>query len=264
MSSIQSTDTAATGLAARQSLPLYGKAALVTGGSRGIGAAIALRLAADGADVTLTYDRSVAAAEEVAALIEKSGGRVLAVRADCADPAAIRHSVEACVTEFGRLDILVNNAGVGATGPVGTMQLADIDQVLAVNVRGPYLASQAAEPHLADGGRIVNIGSCVGERVVFPGMSLYATSKAALNGLTRALARELGPRGVTVNLVAPGPVDTDMNPADGQGADAQAAFTARGRYGEADDVAATVAHLVGDGGRNITGASIAVDGGFNA
>ncbi|MGH3313129.1 MAG: 3-oxoacyl-ACP reductase family protein [Streptomyces sp.] len=241
---------------------LDGKVALVTGGSRGIGAAIALRLAADGADVALTYEKSEASAREVASRIEKLGSRAVAVRADSADPDAIRAAVEAAVSELGRLDILVNSAGVGAAGPLDSVLLPEVDQVLAVNVRAPYLAAQAAEPYLGEGGRIVNIGSCVAERVPFPGMSLYATSKAAMAGLTKGLARELGARGITVNLVIPGPVDTDMNPADGEGADAQASLTALGRYGAPDEVAATVAHLAGDDARYVSGASIAVDGGF--
>jgi len=244
--------------------PLHGKAALVTGGSRGIGAATALRLAADGADVTLTYDKSEERAADIVARIKESGSRALAVRMDGTDPDAARAAVEAAVEEFGRLDILVNNAGVEGMGTIGTLRLVDVDRVLSVNVRAPYLAAQAAEPHLGEGGRIVNIGSCVAEYVPFPGMSLYATSKAAMAGLTKGLARELGSRGITVNLVTPGPIDTDMNPADGEGAGAQASLTALGRYGDAADVAATVAHLVGDGARNVSGASIAVDGGFTA
>ncbi|MFE5586756.1 SDR family oxidoreductase [Kitasatospora sp. NPDC056531] len=243
---------------------LDGKVALVTGGSRGIGAAVALRLAEDGADVVLTYQGAADRAEEVVAKIGAMGRTGWAVRADSADPEAVRAAVAAAAERFGRLDILVNNAGVGAGGPIEEMTLDEIDRVLDVNVRAPYLFAQAAAAHLADGGRIVSIGSCIAQRVVFSGSTLYATSKAALIGLTKALARELGPRGITVNLVHPGPIDTDMNPAGGESADFQRGFTALGRYGTAAEVAAAVAYLVGDEGRYVSGAELAVDGGFAA
>ncbi|MER7990992.1 SDR family oxidoreductase [Streptomyces noursei] len=244
--------------------PLSGKAALVTGGSRGIGAAIAVRLAADGAAVALTYQHRDDLAAEVVQRIERAGGRAWAVRADGADPEAVRASVAAAADRFGRLDVLVNNAGTGVVGPFEGIALDDVDRVLAVNVRAPFLAAQAAAAHLTEGGRIISIGSCMAERVPFPGSTLYSTSKAALGGLTKALARELGPRGITVNLVLPGPVDTDMNPADGEGAAFQAQLTSLGSYGQPADVAAMVAHLAGDGGRYVTGAALAVDGGFAA
>ncbi|WP_326613593.1 SDR family oxidoreductase [Streptomyces scopuliridis] len=243
---------------------LDGKVAFVTGGSRGIGEAVALRLAEDGADVALTYQHSAERATEVVDRIKALGRRALAVRADSADAAAVRDAVDQAAAEFGRLDILVNNAGTGAIGPVGDVSLEDVDRVLSVNVRAPFLTSQAALRHMSEGGRIVTIGSCMAERAAFPGGALYATSKTALTGLTKALARELGPRGITANLIHPGPVDTDMNPADGPGADMQRGFTALGRYGQPSDIAATVAHLAGDGGRYVTGAAIAVDGGFAA
>ncbi|MER7150962.1 3-oxoacyl-ACP reductase family protein [Streptomyces lydicus] len=242
--------------------PLAGKVALVTGGSRGIGAAIALRLAADGAAVALTWQSRAEAAEQVVKEIERAGGRAWAVRADSGDAEAVWSSVAGAVDRFGRLDILVNNAGVGVLGPFEQLSLEDVDRVLRTNVRGPFLAAQAAAAHLTEGGRIITIGSCMAERVAFPGGTLYATSKAALSGLTRTLAKELGPRGITANLVTPGPIDTDMNPADGESAPLQAGLTALGAYGRAADIAATVAHLAGEGGRYITGASIAVDGGF--
>ncbi|MET9297189.1 3-oxoacyl-ACP reductase family protein [Streptomyces sp. NPDC003077] len=241
---------------------LKGKVALVTGGSRGIGEAIVLRLAADGADVAFTYVSRAERAERVVERVKEAGGRARAIQADSADAAAVRASVQETVEYFGRLDILVNNAGVGVLGPIEGIRGEDVDRVLDVNVRAPYLASQAAVPHLSSGGRIITIGSCMAERVSFPGGTLYATSKAALTGLTKALARELGGRNITANLVHPGPIDTDMNPADGEGAETQAAGTALGAYGQPSDVAATVAHLAGDGGRYITGAAIAVDGGF--
>ncbi|MFF0033690.1 3-oxoacyl-ACP reductase family protein [Streptomyces avermitilis] len=243
---------------------LEGKVAFVTGGSRGIGEAVALRLAEDGADVALTYQHSAERAAAVVDRITALGRRAWAVRADSADPVAVRDAVDQAAAEFGRLDILVNNAGVGVLGPVEDLSLADIDRVLNVNVRAPFIASQAAVRHMADGGRIINIGSCMAERVAFAGGSLYSTSKTALTGLTKSLARELGPRGITANLIHPGPTDTDMNPSDGPGAETQKGLTALGRYGQPSDVAATVAHLAGVGGRYVTGASIAVDGGFAA
>ncbi|MER6299500.1 3-oxoacyl-ACP reductase family protein [Kitasatospora sp. NPDC001539] len=253
------TGTAASGAAA-----LDGKVALVTGGSRGIGAAVALRLAEEGADVALTYQASAERAEEVVAKITAMGRTGWAVRADSADPEAVRAAVAAVAERFGRLDVLVNNAGVGAMGPIEEVGLDDLDRVLEVNVRAPYLYAQAAVGHLADGGRIVSIGSCIAQRVPFPGGTLYATSKAALIGLTKGLARELGPRGITVNLVHPGPIDTEMNPADGESADFQRSLTALGRYGTGAEVAAAVAYLAGEDGRYVSGAQLAVDGGFAA
>ncbi|MGW7492067.1 SDR family NAD(P)-dependent oxidoreductase [Streptomyces sp. NPDC054786] len=248
--------------AANGTRPLTGKVALVTGGSRGIGEATALRLAADGAAVALTCLSRQDKADQVVKEIERAGGQAWAVRADSGDAEAVWASVAGTVERFGRLDILVNNAGIGVLGPVEGISLDDVDRVLRTNVRAPFLAAQAAAAHLAEGGRIISIGSCMAERVAFPGGTLYATSKAALSGLTRTLAKELGPRGITANLVTPGPIDTDMNPADGESAAMQAGLTALGTYGRAADVAATVAHLAGEGGRYITGASIAVDGGF--
>ncbi|MEV7867181.1 3-oxoacyl-ACP reductase family protein [Streptomyces sp. NPDC088124] len=243
---------------------LDGKVAFVTGGSRGIGAAVALRLAEDGADVALTYERNEVRAAEVVDRIKALGRRGWAVRADSADPAEARAAVNRVAEEFGRLDIVVNNAGIGVLGPVEELAAEDVDRVLHINVRAPFLVSQAALRHLGEGGRIINIGSCMAERVAFPGGSLYATSKTALTGLTKSLARELGPRGITVNLVHPGPTETDMNPAEGPGHEMQKGFTALGRYGQPSDVAATVSHLAGDAGRYVTGAAIAVDGGFAA
>ncbi|MER8186906.1 SDR family oxidoreductase [Kitasatospora sp. NPDC094015] len=243
---------------------LDGKVALVTGGSRGIGAAVALRLAEDGADVVVTYRDGAEQAEAVAAKITAMGRRGWAVRADSADPQAVGAVVTAVADRFGRLDILVNNAGIGVLGPIGEIAPADVDRVLEVNVRAPFLFAQAAAAHLAEDGRIITIGSCIAKRVAFPGASLYGTSKAATIGLTKALARELGPRGITVNVVHPGPIDTDLNPADGPAAELQASLTALGTFGRATDVAATVAHLAGPDGRYITAAEIAVDGGFAA
>ncbi|MFD4399021.1 SDR family NAD(P)-dependent oxidoreductase [Kitasatospora sp. NPDC058478] len=243
---------------------LDGKVALVTGGSRGIGAAVALRLAEDGADVALTYQGGAERAEEVAAKITAMGRRGWAVRADSADPQAVQAVVAAVAERFGRLDVLVNNAGVGVLGPIGDLALDDVDRVLEVNVRAPFLFAQAASAHLADGGRIVTIGSCIAKRVAFPGATIYSLSKAAMIGLTKALARELGPRGITANVVHPGPIDTDMNPADGEAAEFQSSLTVLGRFGAGADIAAAVAYLAGEDGRYVTGAELAVDGGFAA
>ncbi|GAA2194721.1 SDR family oxidoreductase [Micromonospora lupini] len=243
---------------------LDGKAALVTGGSRGIGAGIALRLAQDGADVALTYRQDATQAAAVVKQIEALGRRALMIQADNADPTAVRDAVDRTAAELGRLDILVNNAAVFLVGAVGDLGAAELEQTIAVNVRAPYLAVRAALRHLGDGGRIISIGSNVGERAVFPGLALYSMSKTALVGLTRGLARELGPRGITVNLVNPGPTDTDANPADGPNAAAIAGFTAVGRYARPADIAATVAHLAGPEAGYVTGAVVNVDGGFTS
>ncbi|MGK3968484.1 3-oxoacyl-ACP reductase family protein [Sorangium sp. So ce118] len=241
-----------------------GKVALVTGGSRGIGAAIVRRLARGGADVALTYVSAPERGRAVVADVEAAGRRGLAIAADSADPAAVVGAVERTVAELGRLDILVNNAGIALMGPLDAVTLEDVDRTLAIHVRAVFLASQAAARHMGAGGRIVSIGSCLADRVPGPGITLYSTSKAALVGLTKGLARDLGARGITANLVQPGPIDTDMNPAHGAGADEQRSLVAVGQYGSVDDIAATVAHLAGEGGRFITGATIAVDGGFAA
>jgi NAD(P)-dependent dehydrogenase (short-subunit alcohol dehydrogenase family) len=245
-------------------MTLDDKVALVTGGSRGIGAATALRLAEDGADVALTYRNNAGRAAEVVEQIKNLGRRALAIQADSADAAAVSAAVSATVAEFGRLDVLVNNAGVGFVGAFTETAIEDVDHVLAVNVRGVFAATQAAVGVLADGGRVITIGSCVTDRVPGPGMALYATSKAAMVGLTKALARELGPRGITVNLVHPGPTDTDMNPADGPYAADQAAMTAFDRYGSPAEVAAAVAYLASPAGGYVTAATLSVDGGHAA
>ncbi|WP_410587483.1 SDR family oxidoreductase [Amycolatopsis sp. lyj-23] len=238
--------------------------ALVTGGSRGIGAATAVRLAEDGADVALTYQHNAVLAAEVVEQIKSLGRRALAIQADSADASAVSAAVRAAVGEFGRLDVLVNNAGVGFVGAFTETAIEDVDRVLAVNVRGVFAATQAAAGVLADGGRVITIGSCITDRVPGPGMALYATSKAAMVGLTKALARELGPRGITVNLVHPGPTDTDMNPADGPYAADQAAMTAFDRYGKPSEVAAAVSYLASPAGAYVTAATLSVDGGHAA
>ncbi|GAA4250694.1 SDR family oxidoreductase [Dactylosporangium darangshiense] len=243
---------------------LHGRVALVTGGSRGIGAAIARALADRGADVAITYVNSKDRAAEVACDIKERGRRALALEADAADPRALAAAVEETVELLGRLDILVNNAGIFPVGALSELGMDAFDRTVAVNVRGPYAAARAAAAHLGEGGRIISIGSNVAERVPFGGMALYALTKTALTGLTRGLARELGPRGITVNLVHPGPTDTDANPADRPEAAGIAAMTALGRYAGADEVASVVAFLAGPQAAYVTGASINADGGWAA
>ncbi|MEU5614296.1 SDR family NAD(P)-dependent oxidoreductase [Streptomyces sparsogenes] len=241
---------------------LTGKVALVTGGSRGIGAAISKRLADAGAAVSLTYLQAADQAREITKQIEADGGRAVVIQADLTHPTASAEAVEQTVRELGRIDILVNNAGFLTYGPLAEVTAAELDRVLAVDIRSVFLAAQAAARHMTDGGRIISIGSCFNGRVPGSNFVLQATAKAALIGLTKGLARELGPLGITATLVDPGPIDTDMNPADGETADFQRSLTALGRYGEAEDIAAAVAYLAGPGGRYVTGTALAVDGGY--
>ncbi|RKT85533.1 NAD(P)-dependent dehydrogenase, short-chain alcohol dehydrogenase family [Saccharopolyspora antimicrobica] len=243
---------------------LAGKVALITGGGRGIGAGIAERLAADGADVAITYNTGAERADAVVGKISGTGRRGLAIAAPATDAAAVANAVQRTVDEFGRLDVLVNNAGIYTYGTIDELTLDQFDEIVAVHVRAVFVAVQAAIAHLPEGGRIINIGSNLAERVPGPGLSLYSLSKSALVGFTKGLARDLGPRGITANVVQPGSTDTEMNPADGPEADAERALTALGRYATPADIAATVAHLAGESGRNITGTSITVDGGANA
>lgn len=242
---------------------LIGKRALVTGASRGIGAAIALALAEKGVDVAITYERSADRAAEVVRAIEGKGRKALAIQADSADPAAVKRSVDEAVQALGGLDILINNAAIALYDAIANVSVAHIDALLDVNVRSPVLASQAAIPHLKEGGRIISIGSVDAERIVGDTGTVYYMTKSALHSFTRGLARELGSRDITVNLVQPGSTNTDMNPANGDFADFQRALIPLGRYGEPQDVAAAVAFLASPAARHITGTILTVDGGLN-
>ena len=241
-----------------------GKVALVTGGSRGIGAAIAQRLARDGANVAITYASSEQKAREVVRAIEGGGRKALAIRADAADAKAAQGAVDETVRVLGRIDVLVNNAGIATLAPVDQFSLEEFDRMVAVNVRAVFAAAQAAARHMGEGGRIITIGSVNADRVPFPGGSVYAMTKAAVAALGRGLARDLGPRGITVNTVQPGPVDTDMNPANGPFADAMHGFQAIARHGRGDEIAAMVAYLAGPEAGFVTGACLTIDGGYAA
>jgi 3-oxoacyl-[acyl-carrier protein] reductase len=243
---------------------LKGKTALVTGGSRGIGAGIAKRLAADGANVAITYTNGAEAAELVVRGIEGSGGKAIAIQADATDAAAVGAAVETAVARFGQLDILVNNAGTAIPKPFVEATLEELDRVLDLNVRGTFIATHAALKHMPDGGRIIMIGSCVGERMMTPGLAAYAATKGAIKMFVQGLSREVGERGITVNNVQPGPIDTDLNPAAGDWATPQIANTALKRYGHVEDIAAMVAFIASAEASYITGASLTVDGGTNA
>jgi len=243
---------------------LEGKIALVTGGSRGIGAAIARRLAADGANVAITFTKGADAAASVVKEIERAGGKAIAIQADAADADAVKAAVEKTFTTFGRLDVLVNNAGTAIPKPFEEATLEEMDRVLDINVRGVYVATQAALKHMKSGGRVIMIGSAVGERVAAPGLVPYAGTKGAVKMFTQALAREIGGRGITVNNVQPGPIDTELNPASGAWAVPQKAATALDRYGRVDEIAAMVAFVAGPESSYITGANLTVDGGMNA
>ena len=247
-----------------QTQPLAGKVAFVQGGSRGIGAAVVQRLARDGAAVAFTYVSSAQKAEDLAATVQAAGGRALAIQADSADADSLKAAIERAASHFGRLDILVNNAGVLAVAPLDEFTLEDFDRTVAVNVRSVFVATQAAARHMGDGGRIITIGSTNAERMPFAGGGVYAMSKAAVTGLTRGFARDLGPRGITVNNVQPGPVDTDMNPDSGDFADSLKQMMALERYGRAEEIASFVAYLAGPEAAYITGANLLIDGGFAA
>ncbi len=240
------------------------KVALVTGGSRGIGAAIAKRLAADGAEVAITYAKDADAAGAVVKAIEAAGGKALAIQAEAAATEAIKAAVEKTIATFGRLDVLVNNAGVAIPKPFEETTLEEMDRMININFLGTMAATQAALKHMQSGGRIIMIGSCVGERVLTPGLVAYSATKGAVKMFTQGLSREVGGRGITVNNVQPGPIDTDLNPASGDWATPQKAVTALGRYGQVDEVAALVAFVAGPESSYITGANLTVDGGTNA
>ncbi|MGC2768893.1 MAG: 3-oxoacyl-ACP reductase family protein [Candidatus Acidiferrum sp.] len=243
---------------------LTNKVALVTGGSRGIGAAIAKRLAADGANVAITYTKGTDAAASVVKEIERAGGKATAIQADATDAVAVKAAVEKTVATLGQLDVLVNNAGTAIPKKFEETTLEEIDLMLSLNVRGALVATQAALKHMTNGGRIIMIGSCVGERNMTPGLAAYSATKGAIKMFTQGLSREVGDRGITVNNVQPGPIDTDLNPAAGEWAAPQKANTALNRYGTVDEVAALVAFVAGPEASYITGANLTVDGGTNA
>ena len=243
---------------------LANKVALVTGGSRGIGAAIAKRLAADGANVAITFAKDASAASAVVKAIERDGGKAIAIQADATDAAAVKGAIEKTVATFGRLDVLVNNAGTAIPKTFAETTLEEMDRVLDINVRGVFVATQAALKHMKSGGRIIMIGSAVGERVLVPGLVPYSATKGAVKIFTQSLSRELGSLGITVNNVQPGPIDTDLNPAAGDWAVPQKAATALDRYGHVDEIAAMVAFVAGPESSYITGANLTVDGGMNA
>jgi 3-oxoacyl-[acyl-carrier protein] reductase len=243
---------------------LSGKTAFVTGGSRGIGAAIAKRLASDGAKVAITYTMGADAAAALIKTIELTGGQAIAIQADAADADAVRAAVEKAVGTFGGLDILVNNAGTAIPKRFEQTTLAELDRVIDVNVRGALIATQAALKHMNNGGRIIMIGSCVGERVMTPGLVPYAATKGAIKMFAQGLAREVGDRSITVNNIQPGPIDTELNPAAGDWAIPQNAATALNRYGNVEDIAALVAFVAGPESSYMTGANLTIDGGTNA
>ncbi|WP_354673498.1 SDR family oxidoreductase [Cupriavidus alkaliphilus] len=248
----------------QQTLPLADKIALVTGGSRSIGAAIARRLAADGAAVALTYSASPDKAATVVREIEAAGGRAIAIAADAGDPAAVRRAVAATVDAFGGLDILVNNAGLGLGGAIEDIEFDTYERMIAVNVTGVFVATQEAVRHMKTGGRVIHIGSSMVRYAAFPTASLYTLTKGAIAGFNRSLVRDLGPKGITVNTVHPGPTDTDMNPAGGPVSEIVGPGIALGRYGQPHEIAGVVAFLAGPDAAFVTGAEIVADGGFTA
>jgi 3-oxoacyl-[acyl-carrier protein] reductase len=243
---------------------LTNKVALVTGGSRGIGAAIAKRLAADGASVAITYAKDEESAASVVKAIVTSGGKAIAIRAGATDAQAVKAAVDKTVANFGQLDILVNNAGTAIPKKFEETTLEEMNGVIDINIRGTFVATQAALKHMKDGGRIIMIGSCVGERMMTPGLVAYSATKGAIKMFTQGLSREVGSRGITVNNVQPGPIDTDLNPAAGDWAVPQKAMTALGRYGHVDEVASLVAFVASPEASYITGTNLTIDGGTNA
>ncbi|WP_197376019.1 SDR family NAD(P)-dependent oxidoreductase [Mycolicibacterium baixiangningiae] len=242
--------------------PLAGRRALVTGGSRGIGAEIVRRLTADGAAVAFTYSASGTNAEKLVAEVTANGAKVVAIQADAADPSQNASAVDRAVAELGGLDVVVNNAAVAHFDAIGDYPPEQFDRMVAINIGGMFWTTRSAIKHLSDGARIINIGSTNADRVPGPGVSVYAMTKGAVSSFTRGLARELGPSGITVNNVQPGPVDTDMNPDKGDFAESLKQINALGRYGHTGDVAALVSFLAGPESGYITGAHLNVDGGF--
>ena len=243
---------------------LEGKIALITGGSRGIGAAIAKRLAVDGANVAITYTKGADAAASVVKEIERAGRKAIAIQADAADAEAVKAAVEKTVATLGGLDVLVNNAGTAIPKKFEETTLEEMDRLIDINIRGAFVATQAALKHMKDGGRIIMIGSCVGERMMTPGLVPYSATKGAVKMFTQGLSREVGNRDITVNNIQPGPIDTELNPAAGDWAVPQKAATALNRYGHVDEIAAMVAFVAGPEASYITGANLTVDGGMNA
>lgn len=243
---------------------LNNKVALITGGSRGIGAGIAKRLAADGANVAITYTKGADAAALVVKEIEAAGGKAIAIQADAANADAVKAAIEKTVATFNRLDILVNNAGTAIPKPFEEASLEEIDRIIDINIRGVFIATQAALKHMKNGGRIIMIGSCVGERILTPGLVSYSATKGAVKMFSQGLSREVGARGITVNNIQPGPIDTELNPASGEWATPQKAVTALNRYGTIEEVAALVAFIASPESSYITGANLTIDGGTNA
>jgi 3-oxoacyl-[acyl-carrier protein] reductase len=243
---------------------LEGKIALITGGSRGIGAAIAKRLAADGANVAITYTKGADAAASVVKEIERAGRKAIAIQSDATDASAVEAAVEKTVATFGRLDILVNNAGTAIPKKFEEATLEELDHLVSLNIRGVFVATKAALKQMKDGGRVIMIGSCVGERNMTPGLAAYSATKGAVKMFAQSLSREVGSRNITVNNIQPGPIDTDLNPAAGDWAAPQKANTALDRYGSVDEVAALVAFVAGPEAAYITGANLTIDGGTNA
>ena len=243
---------------------LEGKIAFVTGGSRGIGAGIAKQLAAEGAAVAITYAKDAQAADSVVKSIERASGKAIAIQADATAPEAVEAAIAKAVNVFGGLDVLVSNAGTAIPKRFEDTTLEEMDRIIDLNIRGAFIATQAALKRMNKGGRIILIGSCVGERMMTPGLVAYSATKGAIKMFAQGLAREVGDRGITVNNIQPGPIDTDLNPASGDWAAPQKAMTALNRYGSVEEVAALVAFVAGPDLSYITGASLTVDGGTNA